>query len=222
MRQNGDFMKKSFCIIGLGKFGFSLAQTLISEGNQVMVIDTDVEKINLLADSATNAVIGDATNEKVLREAGITDYDCVAVCLSGNLNDNVLITIMLKEMGIKKVISRAHSESHRRVLERIGADMVVLPEQDMGEKLGYMFSKDNVTEFIEFSGYKIVEMLVPKAWIGKTLMELDVRRKYGVNIIAIVSADDPKPNVSPSPTRPFAEGDKISIIGSDKEVERLI
>ena len=215
-------MKKSFCIIGLGKFGFSLAQTLIDEGNQVMVIDTDEEKISALADSATNAVIGDATNEKVLRSAGITNYDCVAVCVSGNLNDNVLLTIMLKEMGIKKVISRAHNESHKKVLERIGADIIVVPEQDMGEKLGYMLSRENVTEFIEFSGYKIVEMLVPKEWVGKTLIELDVRRKYGVNIVAVVSADDKKPNVSPSPMRPFVEGDKISIIGTDKDIEKLI
>lgn len=215
-------MKKSFCIIGLGKFGYSLAQTLIDEGNQVMIIDTDEEKIASLADSATNAVIGDATNEKVLRAAGITDYDCVAVCLSGNLNDNVLLTIMLKDMGIKKVISRAHNESHKKVLERIGADVIVVPEQDMGEKMGYMLSRDNVTEFIEFSGYKIVEMLVPKAWIGKNLMELEIRRKYGVNVIAVVSAEDNKPNVSPSPTRPFADGDKISIIGTDKDIEKLV
>ena len=129
---------------------------------------------------------------------------------------------MLKDMGIKKVISRAHNESHKRVLERIGADLIVVPEQDMGEKLGYMLSRENVIEFIEFSGYKIVEMLVPKAWVGKNLIELDVRRKYGVNIVAVVSADDNKPNVSPSPTRPFIEGDKISIIGTDKEIEKLV
>ena len=215
-------MKKSFCVIGLGKFGFSLAQTLIEEGNQVMIIDTDEEKVSALADGATNAVIGDATNEKVLRAAGIANYDCVAVCVSGNLNDNVLLTIMLKEMGIKKVISRAHNESHKKVLERIGADIIVVPEQDMGEKLGYMLSRENVTEFIEFSGYKIVEMIVPKEWVGKNLVELDVRRKYGVNIIAVVAADSNEPNVSPSPMRAFVEGDKISIIGTDKDIDKLV
>ena len=215
-------MKKSFCIIGLGKFGFSLAQTLIAEGNQVMVIDTDEEKVTALADGAANSVIGDATNEKVLRAAGIENYDCVAVCLSGNLNDNVLLTIMLKEMGIKKVISRAHNESHKKVLERIGADIIVVPEQDMGEKMGYMLSRENVTEFIEFSGYKIIEMLAPKEWVGKNLIELDVRRKYGVNIIAVVAADSNEPNVSPSPTRPFVEGDKISVIGTDKDIDKLV
>ena len=212
----------SFCIIGLGKFGFSLAQTLIAEGNQVMVIDTDEEKVTALADGAVNSVIGDATNEKVLRAAGIENYDCVAVCLSGNLNDNVLLTIMLKEMGIKKVISRAHNESHKKVLERIGADIIVVPEQDMGEKMGYMLSRENVTEFIEFSGYKIIEMLAPKEWVGKNLIELDVRRKYGVNIIAVVAADGNEPNVSPSPTRPFVEGDKISVIGTDKDIDKLV
>ena len=116
---------KSFCVIGLGSFGTAVAETLAADGKQVLVIDKDPDKITAMADVVTNAVIGDATNQQVLRSAGVQDYECVVVALAENVNDNVLLTIMLKDMGIKKVVSRAQNEGHRHVLERIGADMVI-------------------------------------------------------------------------------------------------
>jgi len=213
---------KSFCIIGLGKFGTALALRLAEEGNQVMVLDTDAEKVNAIADMVTNAVIGDPSNENVLRSAGVTDYECAVVCFSGNVNDNVLITILLKELGVKRVVSRAANDGHKKVLEHIGADIVVYPEKDMGEKLAFMLTKENVTEFIEFSGYKLVELRVPDAWVGKSLIDLDVRRKYGINVIAVTRSTDDVADVSPSPSRQFSKDEKVSVIGSDKDIEKLM
>ena len=212
---------KSFCVIGLGKFGTSLALKLAEEGNQVMILDSDADKITALADMFTNAVIGDCTNETVLRSAGVSDYECAVVCFTGNINHNILLTIMLKEMGIKKVVARASNEGHKKVLERIGVDVIVDPEKDMGEKLAFRLTKENVSEFIEFSGYKLIEMTVPEEWAGKNLIDLDVRRKHGVNIIAVTSDTD-EADVSPAPTRLFAKGEKMLVIGSDKNVEKLM
>ena len=212
---------KSFCVIGLGKFGQSLAETLAKSGCQVMIIDTDADKVTAMADIVTNAVIGDPTNESVLRAAGINDYECAIVCVTSNINANVLLTIMLKELGVKKVVARALNEGHRKVLERIGADMIVFPEQDMGEKLGYMLTKDNVTDFIEFSGYKIIEIAVPEDWLGRSLVDLELRRNFSVNVVAVSLADG-SVDVSPQPARVFTSGDKVTIIGADKDIDRLM
>lgn len=216
-----EIIMKSFCVIGLGQFGQALAETLAADGGQVMIIDTDSDKVTAMADMVTNAVIGDPTNEAVLRAAGVADYDCAIVCITTNINANILLTIMLKDLGVKKVVSRACNEGHKRVLEKIGADMIVFPEQDMGEKLGYMLTKNNVTDFVEFSGYDIVEIEIPEDWIGKSLIALDLRRRYNVNVIAL-SLPDGTVNVSPDPTRAFVKGDRVSVIGSEKDVDRLI
>lgn len=212
---------KSFCVIGLGKFGQALAETLAAAGSQVMIIDTDSDKVTAMADIVTNAVIGDPTNENVLRSAGVADYECAVVCLTTNINANILLTIMLKEIGVRKVVVRALNEGHRKVLERIGADMIVFPEQDMGEKLGYMLTKNNVTDFVEFSDYKIVEISVPRSWIGKNLLELELRRRYSVNIIAVSRADG-NVEVSPDPSKEFLTGDRVSVIGTDNDIDRLM
>lgn len=212
---------KSFCVLGLGRFGKTLALTLAQSGYQVLIIDDDSDAINALADSVTSAVVGDPTNEAVLRAAGVRDYDCAIVCSASNINDNILLTIMLKDLGIPKVVVRALNEGHKRVLERLGVDLIAFPEQDMGEKLAYMLGHDNVIESLDFdSGYRIVEMRVPSAWIGKTLLDLDLRRRDKVNVIAVRAPGQPV-DCAPSPTRPFTADDTVSIIGADEDVDRL-
>lgn len=209
---------KSFCIIGLGKLGQTLAETLTADGKEVLVIDVDADKVNMIADNVTNAIIGDCTNDAVLKAAGVADYECAIVCIAENINANVLLTLKLKEMGIKKVISRAINDGHRRVLEKVGADMIIFPEKDIGERLAFTVARDRVTDFIEFKGFQIAEITVPSKWVGKTVIELDVRKKYGINIIA-VTADDGTVTVSPSATRPFMKGDLVSIVGNDEQVQ---
>lgn len=213
---------KSFCIIGLGEFGMTLARELAGYGCQIMAIDVDGEKINEIADVVTNAVIGDPTNDSVLRACGAADYDCAVVCLQTNMNDNILLSIMLKELGIKKVISRASNEKHKTVLERLGIDTVVFPERDTAEKLAYVISKNNITDYIEFDGYKLIECKVPDAWEGKSLFDLDIRKKYGVSVIAVRSAEGERTvDVSPNPTRKFKCGEMISVVGEDKDIDKF-
>lgn len=212
---------KSFCVIGLGAFGMAVAQTLAADGKQVLVIDKDADRVTQMADVVTNAIIGDATNMQLLRSAGVPDYECAVIALADNVNDNVLLTIMLKDLGIKKVVSRAQNEGHRHVLERIGADMVVFSEKDMGERVAYKLARDNVSEYMELRGFQIVETRVPDDWLGKNLVELDIRRRFGVTIVAI-SSKDGKMDVSPSPTRQFTEGESMTVLGDGKAIEKLM
>ena len=210
----------SFCIIGLGKFGTALAQALVDEGKQVMVIDTDSEKVTLIADTVTNAVIGDATNINLLKASGVADYDCAVVCMTENISDIILSTIQLKELGVKHVISRAVNEGHKKVLEHVGADEITYPEHDMGERLAFRLSHSTITDFVQFKGYKVVEIAVPNEWIGKDLITLSLRKTYGVNVIAVRYGDG-RIDVSPSPTREFVAGDVISVVGDDKYIDKL-
>lgn len=211
---------KSFCVIGLGKFGYTLAEKLAEEGKQVMVIDIDADKINSIADKVTHAVIGDPTNENVLRASGVSDYECAVIGLAKNINDNILLTIMLKELGVKKVVARATNEGHQKVLKRIGADVIVFPEKDMGEKMANLLSRENLTEFVEFHGYQIVEMFVPEGWIGKNLIELELRKKYNISVLATKDAAG-NVSVTPLPTRIFGKGERVSVIGATKDIQKL-
>ena len=214
---------KTFCIIGLGRFGQTLALTLVRNGHQVMVIDANAEAVNLLSDVVTNAIIGDPTSESVLRASGVKNYDCAVVCVSDNINDSILITLLLKDLNVPKVVVRATSDLHKRVLEKIGADLVVFPEQDMGEKLAYMLEKTNVMEYIEFSAeYSIVEIKIPSSWLGKTIIELDVRKRYGLTIIAVSDEVQGSVDISPDPSRVFQAGESVTVMGANKSIERLI
>ncbi len=212
---------KSFCIIGLGSFGRTLAVRLAESGCQVMVIDEDAQKVNLLADRVTDAVIGDPTNENVLRDCGVRNYDCCINCFYENLNDSVLVTVILKELGVKEVIARAGNLRHKRVLEKLGADTVVIPELDMGEKLADMLVRKNVVDYFELHGeYAMAEVNVPKKWIGKNLMELDVRRKYNLTVVSVCTSEGAFV-LPPVPTTPFAVGDVVSVIGKIDDIDKV-
>lgn len=213
--------KRSFCIIGLGRFGQTLAVNLARTDHQVLVIDSDDNIVNAMSDIVTNAVVGDPTNEAVLHAAGVRDYDCVVIASADSINDSILITLTLKEMGIPQVVARASSDQHRRVLEKIGADMVVFPEQDMGEKLVGILDRNNVLEYIEFSDkHSIVEVALPEKWVGKSLAELDVRRQYGVTVLA-VSDPDSGMNISPDPTKPFTGNETVALLGENTAIDKI-
>lgn len=214
-------MSKSFCIIGLGNFGRTLATTLSKAGHQVLIVDGDADAVNNMADIVTNAVIGDPANESVLRAAGVKDYDCAVVCYS-HMEDSILITLTLKDLGVKEVVARATSEMHQRVLEKVGADSVVFPERDMGEKLAYRLDRSNVMEYIEFSGeYSIVEIKTPKDWIGKSLITLDIRKKYRVTVIAVHDGESGTTDINPSATRVFDDNDTITLMGRNEDIEKV-
>ena len=211
---------KSFCIIGLGCFGVALAAALSEKRHQVLVISEDEEAVNAIANTVTNAVVGDPTNEAVLRRAGVCDYDCAVVAIDDNMNDSILATMSLKDIGVERVVARAMNARHRKVLTKIGADMVVFPEEDMGKRLAQILVKKDVIEYFRFADeYSIAEIRTPDAWIGQTIIELNIRRHYGITVIAI--RRNGKLDVSPAPDIPFGPDDTITVMGTDEKLEKL-
>lgn len=214
---------KSFAVIGLGNFGKTLALTLAENEHQVLIIDQDAQRVEEISDYVTNAVIGDSSDRTVLEAAGITDYDCAVVAISNNMECSILTTLLLEDIGVKQVVARAVSDSHAKVLERVGADVVVFPEKDMGEKLAYKLAKKNVLDFIEFSDdYSLVEVKTPVKWVGKTLRELDIRRKYKINVIAVIKEQPVrKIEINPDPDKPFEASETLAMVGLNSDIDKV-
>ena len=214
---------KTFAIIGLGRFGTALARELSALGHEVLAIDLAEEKVQRVADKVTHAVIGDARDINVLNALGVRNFDCAVVALGSDVGNSALITLNLKELGLKQVVCKAQSHVHQRVLEKIGADRVVFPEHEMGTKLAQGLSSSNVLNFIEFSDdYGIVELAVPRSWQGKTIRTLDVRNAFHVNIIAVRKASSPGTlNVAPGADCMLEAGDNVVAAGRGDDIDRL-
>ena len=213
---------KTFVVIGLGRFGTAVATELCELGHEVLAIDASEEGIQQVADRVTHAVAGDARDPAVLRALGVRNYDCAIVAVGDDVGNSALITLNLKEIGVKRVICKAQSHVHRKVLEKIGADRVVFPEHEMGVKLAQGLSSSNVLNFIELSDdFGIVETAVPREWQGKTILELNVRAKYKVNIIAVRKRGEEAFNVTPGPETRMEAGDAVVVLGCTEDVNRL-
>ncbi len=214
---------KTFVVIGLGRFGTAIARELSALGHEVLAIDVAEEKVQRVADKVTHAVIGDARDINVLNALGVRNFDCAVVALGSDVGNSALITLNLKELGVKQVVCKAQSHVHQRVLEKIGADRVIFPEHEMGVKLAQGLSSSNVLNFIEFSeDYGIVELASPKSWHGKTIRELDVRNAFHVNIIAVRKADQPGAlNVAPGAGCVLEAGDNVVAVGRSEDINRL-
>lgn len=211
---------KNFCIIGLSCFGLALTHALLEKKCQIMVIDEDAEAVNGIADQITGAVIGDPTSEAVLRSAGVADYECAVVCIDNNMTDSILATLMLKELGVEKVVARAMNERHKKVLNRLGVDMVVFPEEDMGDRLAQRLVKRDVLDYYTFSeGISIAEIHIPKDWEGHTMIDLNIRRRYGLTVIAVRRAG--RLDSSPNPEQPFGGEDIVTVMGTEEKIEKL-
>ncbi len=214
---------KSFAVIGLGRFGTSLARRLSSLGNEVLAIDNDMEHVQFISDYVTQAVATDALDESALKSLGITEFDCVLVTISENVEASILITSMLKELGVKYVVSKAVTDLHAKVLRQVGADKVVFPDKDMAEKLAQNLTASSILDYIDLSDkYSIVEVETPKTWFGKSLKQLNVRAVYGVNIVALKNRYTDSINVSPHPDYIFAENDILVVIGSNDDINKLV
>lgn len=203
---------KSYIVIGLGRFGSEVARQLCAQGNQVLAMDTRSEPVQQIAPEVTHAVVGNAQDKEVLRSLGVSSFDCAIVAIGDSLADSVLATMNLKELGVPKIICKAYDETHRRVMLKLGADQVVIPEQEIAARLARSLTSGNVLDYIELSeDYGIMEVPAPKKWIGKTLKELDVRAKLGINIIAIER--DEKISAFPAGDYRFVAGDVIVVLG---------
>ena len=213
-------MKQSFAVLGLGSFGQSVAKTLYSLGHEVLAIDLNEERIQAISESVTHAIEGDCRDENVLKAVGIRNFDVVVVAIGQDLEASILVTTTLKELGVGCVVAKAHSVIHSKILTKVGADKVVFPELDMGVRIANTLSNVNVVDLLSLTdGYSIVEINCPESWVGKNMMELDLRAKYGINVLAVRDSDDI--DVSPDPRKLFTEHDVVIIIGANDELGRI-
>ena len=177
---------KQFVVIGLGRFGSSIARALSEMNFEVLAIDKDEALVRSMENVVSQAVVLDATDEKSLKELGVQDFDTAIVSMGETIEDSIMITLTLKELGVKQVIVKAQNDLHSRILKKVGADRIIIPEREMAEKLAQSLASPKIFDFIEVSDtYGIVEMVVPKKFANKTLTELQLRDKYGVSVIAI-------------------------------------
>lgn len=177
---------KQFVVIGLGRFGSSIARALSEMNFEVLAIDKNEALVTSMENVVSQAVVLDATDEKSLKELGVQEFDTAIVSMGETIEDSIMITLTLKELGVKQVIVKAQNDLHSRILKKVGADRIIIPEREMAEKLAQSLASPKIFDFIEVSDtYGIVEMVVPKKFANKTLTELQLRDKYGVSVIAI-------------------------------------
>ena len=211
---------KSYAVIGLGRFGSALARQLCKLGAEVLALDVKGDYVQQIANDVTHAVVGDAQDKEVLRALGVRNLDCAVIAIGDNLAASVLITMNLKELGVPYIVCKAHDETHRKVLEKLGVDRVVIPEHEYAQRLARTLNSHNVLEYIELSeDFGILDVPAPKSWIGKSLRELNVRAKLGVTIIAVENGG--KTNVSPTADYAVGEGDTLVMLGDNVALEKV-
>lgn len=214
---------KSFLVIGMGRFGTAIARELTVLGQEVLAIDENEEDVQRVAEDVTQVMQGDAQDEAVLRAVGVRNFDCCVVAVGTDMEASILITVMLKELGAKYIVAKARSAVHAKVLERVGADRVVLPESDMGRKLAQRLTHTNVVDFIGVSDeYSILEIHAPKSWIGKSLVQLAVRQKHKVNVLAVRHGENGGLDASLRPDAIIEADDLLLIMGENKFVDRVV
>lgn len=211
---------KSFLVIGLGRFGTALAAELCAQGNEVMALDLLDERVQAVAGQVTRAAAGDARDPEVLRSLGARNFDCAVVAVGSDVGTSALITLNLKELGVPRVVGKAHDSVHRRVLEKIGADRVIFPEQEMALRLARGLANWDIVNFIELSDeYSMVERIAPSSWVEKSVVELDIRAKHHLNVIAVRRGRE----MTLAPGRDFVleAGDCLVVLGKNEDIDRL-
>nr|MDH3176674.1 TrkA family potassium uptake protein [Bacillus pumilus] len=213
-------MKKEYAVIGLGRFGGSICKALSEEGLEVMAMDMNEDRVNEYAKIASHAVIGDSTDENVLKNLGIRNFDHVIVAIGENIQASILTTIMLKELGVKMVTVKAQNDYHEKVLNKIGADRIVHPERDMGRRIAHKIISNNVLDYLELSDeYSLIEIVANSRLAGHSLLDLDIRARYGINIVAIKRGKEVI--VSPPADEMIQKEDILIVIGAVADIGRF-
>jgi trk system potassium uptake protein TrkA len=211
---------KQVAVIGLGRFGSSVARTLAESGCEVLAVDADEARVKAIADEVTDAVRANALDEEALRALGLRNFEVVVVAIGHEVQASILVTVLLKEMGIPKIVAKAQDELHGRVLQKVGADMVVFPERDMGVRLAHTLISRNVIDEIQLStDYSILEMVAPPRFFGRSLKDLELRQRFGLSVLAIRRED--RIIVSPDAEQTLEEGDMLVALGQPEKLERL-
>ncbi len=211
---------RSYVVIGLGRFGSETARLLSEMGCEVLAMDVRSELVQQIANDVTQAVVADAQDKSVLKALGVQEMDCAVIAIGDDLAASVLATMNMKELGIPQVVCKAHDDTHRRVLEKLGADRVVIPEKEYAARLAQSLASTNILDYIELSpDYGIAEVPAPASWHGKTLRELNVRAKLGLNILAVRRGN----GIDVSPVADFAveSGDIVVVLGNSAALEKV-
>ena len=211
--------KKTILLIGLGRFGLHIAKKLHELGHEVMAVDINEERINQAVPYVTDAQIGNGTNEEFLKSLGIKNFDLCIVTISEDFQSSLETTSLLKELGAKKVVSRAERDGQAKFLLRNGADEIVYPEKQLASWMAIKYTADHILDYIEIDNdHAIFEVSVPTHWIGKTIGEIDIRKKYGINILGI--KDGKKLNVNVTPSQILSLELSLLVIGDYKKLKR--
>ncbi|MDF2879134.1 MAG: TrkA family potassium uptake protein [Clostridia bacterium] len=211
---------KQFAVFGLGRFGISVATTLAEAGYEVMVVDKSEDKVQDISAFVTHAVQADATDMDTLRSLGIRNFDVAVVSIGKDIQSSIMITLLLKEIGIPYVVVKASTEIHQRVLQKLGADRIILPEHEMGKRIAANLISGNIIDYIQLSpDYSIMEISILPEWSNSTIRDLNVRAKYGINIIAV--EHDGSINVSPEPDYVLLKDDILVVVGNNTALQAL-
>lgn len=212
--------KKQFAVLGLGRFGQSIVKTLIENNCEVLCCDKDPERVNEMNKYGCHVIQADVTDEHTINEFGMNNFDVVIVAIGENMESSIMATMMTKEMGAKYVIAKAKNDIQKSILTRVGADRVVLPERDMGTRIARTLVSTNVIDYINLSDkFTIAEISPNKEWLGKTLLNTDIRSKHGLNLVAIKRYEDII--VSPSPSEIINEYDILVVVGESNKIQKL-
>lgn len=212
--------KKQYAVIGMGRFGSSVAKALTDMGFEVLAIDSSEHRIQEIANSVTHAVSADSTDEDALRALGIRNFDVVVVAIGQDIQSSILTTLILKDLGVKTLIVKAQNDLHGKVVQKIGADKVVFPERDMGLRVAHHLVSPNILDYIEISDdYSIIEIKAPQQMIGKSLKQLDIRARYKCNVMAIKTGSEM--NIAPYADDLISSEDIIVIVGKNSDLSNL-
>ncbi len=211
---------KQFVVMGSGRFGSTLAKNLCKLGNEVLVIDIDEHRVRLISDEVTQAVVADVTDVEVFSALGLAHFDVAVISMGRDLESSILATLHCKESGIPQIIVKASNHTHEKVLSKIGADKVILPEQEMGKRMAYNLSTSNVLEYFELSrDISIAEVDVPESWYDQTILQVDTRGRFGLNIIGIKKNN--AMNGNPRPNDVLKKGDVLVVVGTPQNINNL-
>jgi len=219
---------KRFIVIGVGQFGFSVAKTLVDLGYDVLAIDHKEARIQEISDQVPHAVMADGEDEKTLRSLGAQEYDVAIVTCGENLESSILATAILRELGVKEIIVKGLTSTHGDILKRIGASLVVYPESEMGAQLAHRLVNPDILQELALSKeYSIKEITIPEDLVGKSILEEDIRAKYGLTILAVRNYSEKKDKnqenllLSPAPQYVFQENDRLLLFGKNKDIENF-
>lgn len=213
-------MKKNVIVLGLGRFGTAVAKKLYEKNVEVMAVDINYNKVQKIADNVTSAVQADMTDEEAMEELGISNFDVAVIGTGTNLEASIEASLICKDAGVQTIIAKATSETHARILEKIGVDKITYPELDTGNRLANIISGSNILEMLKFSSeFTLVELKARKKWIGKSLRDLDLRDKYEVNVVAFKRDD--QIIFTPGPDEKIQEDDNLLMIAKTENLSEL-